>query len=53
VAGDPAGEEVYSDILDACERQRSFDPKMTWIVRKPDGAILKIRNGSTTGRRRI
>lgn len=53
VANDPAGTVVFCDVLDACEAQREYDPKMTWIVRKPDGAVLKVRNGSSADLRRL
>lgn len=51
--GDVMGDEVFVDILAACERQRELDPRVTWIVRKPDGAVLKIRNGSTADLKRL
>ena len=47
VANDPAGTVVCGDILTACDEQRLHDPKMSWIVRKPDGAVLKVRNASS------
>lgn len=53
VAGDPAGDRVFGDILDACQAQRTYDPLTTWIVRKPDGAVLKVRNGSSADLRRL
>jgi hypothetical protein len=52
-ANDPAGTVVFGDVLAACDYQRERDPLMTWIVRKPDGAILKIRNGSSAELRRL
>lgn len=52
VAGDP-DTVVYSDVLAACDAQRDYDPKMTWIVRQSDGAILKIRNRSTNDLKKL
>lgn len=45
-----AGEKVavsFVDILDACDAQRLHDPKVSWIVRVPDGAVLKVRNATS------
>lgn len=48
----PAG-DFYDDILAACQAQRDHDPEVTWIRRWPDGAILKIRNGSSADLRKL
>ena len=43
----------FDDLLDACNAQRDLDPKMTWLVRLPDHAVLKVRNGSSADLKKL
>ena len=43
----------FNDLQDACDAQRELDPEMSWLVRRPDGAVLKVRNGSSADLKRL